>query len=33
VVLNFGRKISEGDPSQVQADAEVVRAYLGSGRP
>jgi branched-chain amino acid transport system ATP-binding protein len=32
VVLNFGRKISEGDPSHVQADPEVVRAYLGSGR-
>ena len=29
VVLNFGRKIAEGTPQQVQRDPEVVRVYLG----
>ncbi|MBV9531698.1 MAG: ABC transporter ATP-binding protein [Bradyrhizobium sp.] len=30
VALNFGRKLAEGTPGQVQADPDVVRAYLGS---
>lgn len=31
-VLNFGRKITEGSPADIQSNPEVIAAYLGETR-